>query len=279
MANYLSFHKSACRHRTAGNIVLNSSLNSYCTSLAECGVGVVSANILGQAPAALALLALGSEHLEGGLALGLLHRNSGYDQDVLQLGSKLLVASEVSLAALDQDLSLKRLTDSLGISCVLKHLVYAKSGVVAKFRQAVLSLPSAVRLILITPLWALGTALMTAVTFLWNIIFASPLGAFIASFAVGFAVLFGLFAVTAKMLFPNVPLRKLLSKRNILVLGIAALLLSVIDWLAPTYWQQYPIYAAAVKFGIAAFVIGVMAYRIKKILHRDKYENMPAPAV
>ena len=155
----------------------------------------------------------------------------------------------------------------------------AKSGVVAKLRQAVLSLPSAVRLILITPLWALGTALMTAVTFLWNIIFASPLGAFIASFAVGFAVLFGLFAVTAKMLFPNVPLRKLLSKRNILVLGIAALLLSVIDWLAPTYWQQYPIYAAAVKFGIAAFVIGVMAYRIKKILHRDKYENMPAPAV
>ena len=154
-----------------------------------------------------------------------------------------------------------------------------KSSVVAKFRQAVLRLPSSVRLLIITPLWALGTALMTAVTILWNVIFSSPLGAFIASFAVGFAVLFGLFAITAKMLFPNLPLRKLLSKRNILVLGIAALLLSIIDSWAPNYWQHYPAAAAAVKLGIAVFVIGVISYRINKILNRDKYENLPAPAV
>lgn len=155
----------------------------------------------------------------------------------------------------------------------------SKSGAVSKFRQAVLSLPSSVRLILITPLWALGTALMTTVSFLWTVLFSSPLGAFIASFAVGFAVLFGLFAITAKMLFPNIPLRKLLSKRNILVLGIAALLLSIIDAWAPNYWHQYPAVAAAVKLCIGVFVIGVISYRINKILHRDKYENMPAPTV
>ncbi len=155
----------------------------------------------------------------------------------------------------------------------------AKPGFIARFKQAVLSLPSSVRLLIITPLWAIGTAMMTVVSFLWNIIFSSPLGAFIASFAVGFAVLFGLFAVTAKMLFPDVPLRKILSKRNVLVLGIAALLLAVIDWLAPMYWHQYPAVAAAVKLGTGAFVIGVICYRVNKLLHREKYTNLPEAAV
>lgn len=155
----------------------------------------------------------------------------------------------------------------------------AKPGFIARFKQAVLSMPSSIRLLIITPLWALGTAMMTVVSFLWNIIFSSPLGAFIASFAVGFAVLFGLFAVTAKMLFPDVPLRKILSKRNVLVLGIAALLLAVIDWLAPMYWHQYPAVAAAVKLGTGAFVIGVICYRVNKLLHRDKYTNLPEAAV
>ena len=146
----------------------------------------------------------------------------------------------------------------------------AKVGVVQKFKQAVLNLPASVRLLIITPLWAIGTAIMTAVSFLWNVIFASPLGAFIASFAIGFAVLVGLFAVTAKMLFPNVPLKKILSKTNILVLGIAAVLLSFIDWMAPMYWHQYPAVAAAVKLGVGVFVIGTICYRVSRILNPIK---------
>ena len=143
----------------------------------------------------------------------------------------------------------------------------AKVGVVQKFKQAVLNLPASVRLLIITPLWAIGTAIMTAVSFLWNVIFSSPLGAFIASFAIGYAVLVGLFAVTAKMLFPNVPLKKILNKRNVLILGIAAVLLSFIDWMAPMYWHQYPAVAAAVKLGVGVFVIGTICYRFSKILN------------
>ncbi len=143
----------------------------------------------------------------------------------------------------------------------------AKVGVVQRFKQAVLNLPASVRLLIITPLWAIGTAIMTAASFLWNVIFSSPLGAFIASFAIGYAVLVGLFAVTAKMLFPNVPLKKILNKRNVLILGIAAVLLSFIDWMAPMYWHQYPAVAAAVKLGVGVFVIGTICYRFSKILN------------
>ena len=155
----------------------------------------------------------------------------------------------------------------------------AKVGIVAKFKQAVLNLPQSVRLLIVTPLWALGTAIMTLISFLWNVIFSSPLGAIIASFAIGFAILVGLFAATAKILFPDVPLRKILSKRNILVLGIAAALLACIDAIAPMYWHKYPLAAAGVKLVIGASVIGIMCYKIKKFFHKDKYENLPQAAV
>lgn len=151
----------------------------------------------------------------------------------------------------------------------------AKTGVFARFRQAVLSLPSAVRLLIISPLWALGTALMTAVTFLWNTIFASPLGAFIASLAVGFAVLLGLFTATAKVLFPDVPLRRILCKRNILALALAALLLSLADAAAPLFWHEYPAVAALVKLAVGGSVIGILSVRTKSLFRKDKYSSLP----
>ena len=141
----------------------------------------------------------------------------------------------------------------------------SRVGIVAKFRQAVLSMPQAVRLLLITPLWAVGTGLMTAVSWLWSIIFSSPLGAFIASFAVGFGVLFALFAVTAKMLFPDIPLKKILSKKTVMALGLTALALAGADAALPAFWHEYPYYAAALKIGVAAMVIGIISSRIKKL--------------
>ena len=140
----------------------------------------------------------------------------------------------------------------------------SRSGMIARFRQAVLSLPQSVRMVLVVPLWAAGTALLTVISFLWNVLFASPLGAFIASIAMGFAVLLGLFTVTAKALFPDIPVRKLLNKRNIIVIACLALVLSGIDTVAPAYWHQYPLAAALVKLTLGGTVIGYLSYRTAK---------------
>ena len=142
----------------------------------------------------------------------------------------------------------------------------AKLSISARFRQAVLRLPVSVRVLIVTPLWALGTAIMTAISFLWSTLFASPLGAFIASFAFGFAILTGLFTATAKMLFPDLSLRKILQKRNVIIIGCLALLLSGIDAVAPMYWHQYPLAAALVKLVLGGTVIGVLAHRTGKLL-------------
>lgn len=150
----------------------------------------------------------------------------------------------------------------------------SKPGLAARFRQAVLSLPSPVRLLVITPLWLLGTGLMTLITFLWNVIFASPVGAFIASFAVGFAVLTGLFAVTAKTLFPDVPLRDILSKRNLTILAVSAVVLSGLDAAMPLFWNKYPAVSFLVKLAFGAGIISILSLRVKA-LSQSMREALP----
>ena len=141
----------------------------------------------------------------------------------------------------------------------------SKMGVIARFRQVVLSLPSSVRLLVVTPLWLIGTALMTLITFLWNTVFASPIGAFIASLAVGFAVLTGLFAVTAKTLFPDVPLRDILTKRNLTILAAAAVILSGLDAAMPLFWNKYPAVSFLVKLALGAGVISILTMRVRSV--------------
>lgn len=145
-----------------------------------------------------------------------------------------------------------------------------KLSVMARFRQAVLSLPSPVRLLIITPLWLIGTGLMTLITAVWNTLFASPLGAFIASFAVGFAVLTGLFAVTAKTLFPDVPLRDILTKRNVLILAVGAVILSGLDAAMPLFWEKYPAVSFLVKLVFGAGLISVLSLKAKEISQNIK---------
>lgn len=155
----------------------------------------------------------------------------------------------------------------------------AKMGVFARFRQAVSTMPQSLRILIVLPLWAGGTVILTAISFLWNVIFASPLAAFIASLFFGFAILTGLFTVTAKALFPDVPIRKLLSKRNLLILGVLALVLSGLDAVAPMYWHQYPLAAALVKLTLGGAVIGWLANRTGKLFHLGNITGLPPKAV
>lgn len=149
----------------------------------------------------------------------------------------------------------------------------------ARFRQTILSLPQSVRMIFIVPLWAAGTAIMTLITFLWNTLFASPLAGFFASLFAGFAILLGLFTVTTKALFPDVPIRKILTKRNILILGCLALLLSVFDAAAPMYWHQYPLAAALLKLVLGGGVIGYLSHRIGKVFSLAGIKGLPPEAI
>ena len=140
-----------------------------------------------------------------------------------------------------------------------------KGGFIQRMKQAVFGLPLGVRLIVITPLWLLGTALITAASFIFKILIASPIGAFALMALVSWGVLVGVYAVTAKTLFPDVPMRQILSKGHITTLGVVALAIAGIDVVAPLFWDKYPLMSGLVKLGIGAAAIAALSARINKL--------------
>lgn len=140
-----------------------------------------------------------------------------------------------------------------------------KGGFVQRMKQAVLGLPLGIRLLVITPLWLLGTALMTLASFFFKILIASPIGAFVLTALVSWGVLVGVYAVTAKTLFPEVPMSKILSKGHITTLGVVALVIAGIDAAAPLFWDKYPLVSGFVKLGIGAAAIAALSARVSKL--------------
>ena len=115
--------------------------------------------------------------------------------------------------------------------------------------------------LLIAPLSLIGTALMTVASLLFRLLIASPIGAFALTALVSWGLLVGAYAGTAKLLFPDLPLRKILTKKAVGTLGIVALGIAGIDAAAPLFWDKYPLMSGLVKLGIGAATIGLLLRR------------------
>lgn len=133
-----------------------------------------------------------------------------------------------------------------------------------RLRNRLLSLPQAVRVIFVLPLWALGWVITAFGSLIWGGLFSPALG-FVASWLLSVAVLVGLFALTAKLLFPNIPFKKILTKKNLYpIIGVAFLVVSL-DAILPFYIDGYSAYSALIKIAVPFSIVGLLVYRLKKI--------------
>lgn len=133
-----------------------------------------------------------------------------------------------------------------------------------RLRNRLLSLPQAVRVIFVLPLWALGWVITAFGSLIWGGVFSPALG-FIASWLLSVAVFVGLFALTAKLLFPNIPFKKILTKKNIYpLIGVAFLVVSL-DAILPFYMEGYNVFSAFIKIAVPSGIVGLLIYRLKKI--------------
>ena len=112
-----------------------------------------------------------------------------------------------------------------------------RGGVRAVLRQRILQLPLFVRLFVILPMWALGSALLAAGGAAWTLL--QPVLGKIAGFAVMLALLAGTFLLAAKAVFPDLPLKKLLSRRNLVALVLGAAGLTAADAVLDVAWMEY----------------------------------------
>ena len=141
-------------------------------------------------------------------------------------------------------------------------------------RRWLLSLPIGVRMLIGIPLWALGWGITELLALLWQAAL-SPLGSTILSWLLTAALALGAFALTAKAIFPDLPLKKILRPRNILIVVGGTLLLGAIDTVLPLFWTGYPHIGRWVRLIGAALVIGCGCLSLRK-LHRRKEEKTPA---
>jgi hypothetical protein len=132
-----------------------------------------------------------------------------------------------------------------------------RGGVRARLRRWILSLPVAVRALAGVPLWCVGWVLLTGVSVLFPAIFTPAAGA-VAGWLCLAAMLLAVYVLTAKAVFPQLPLKKILNRRSALGIAAATALLGIADAVAPTVWPEYARFESAVRL-TGSFVIALTA--------------------
>lgn len=132
-----------------------------------------------------------------------------------------------------------------------------RGGLRSRARQWVWQLPAAVRALVGVPLWALGWLILTGASALWSGVL-SPVFGTVLGWVLTAAVLLGAFALTAKAMFPDLPLKKILTKRNFLGLLFGAAALALAEAVVPLFWDDYGRIAQLVRALGSAGILGLM---------------------
>ena len=110
----------------------------------------------------------------------------------------------------------------------------AKSGA---FREWILGLPLAVRALFILPQWFIGHLILTGGSMLFAGL--SPILHWLLGFVLLALVIIGAFTVTAKAMFPDLPLRKILNRHSIKWILIVSAIIFLADIVLGMTWSGY----------------------------------------
>ncbi len=141
-----------------------------------------------------------------------------------------------------------------------RALSAGKESLRDRLRRFFLAQPSILRGVLLLPLWTVGKALLALIGLLLtalNPVLQAALGLLLNA-----ALLFGLFTLVYKLIFPNKRLRDLFTKRNILLLAGGALLLSATDAVLRMFWDDYRPVSIAIRLTAGLCVLALLSWRI-----------------
>lgn len=144
---------------------------------------------------------------------------------------------------------------------VFSEDVFEKRTWKDKLREALQKLPLAVRILLLTPMWAVGYGIIWGVSLLAGLISLPIIGPII-KFIIGLAVVFGLLLLGLKALFPKTPLKKLLTKRNLATLLACSGLIALAGALGGVFWSGKPHITALIDICAAALCFGVIGVSV-----------------
>ena len=107
-------------------------------------------------------------------------------------------------------------------------------------RTWILGLPLAVRTVFVLPFWFIGHLIIMGASALFTA--ASPFVNYLLGFLLIALVIAGAFTATAKAIFPDLPVRKILNRHSIKWILIAAVAVWLADLLLGMFWMEYAHY-------------------------------------
>lgn len=128
-------------------------------------------------------------------------------------------------------------------------------------RGRIIALPAPVKGLVLLPLWTVGAIANYAFSLVLSL-FAKVFGGSILTLLFQFALLFGLFALALRLLFPHKKLRELLTRKNLLWMAVCALILTTADMLLKTWYEPYAKVRALVLLALALVALSLLAWRI-----------------
>ena len=127
-----------------------------------------------------------------------------------------------------------------------------RSGV----RSLVRAAPPWVRTVVFVPLWALGSGVIALASALWTGVL-SPVAATVLSWLLLAAMAVGVFALAAKTVFPDLPLKKILNRHSVRTIVLLCLGFGLLDAVLPVFWDSYETVSKLLKVFGSLIAVGV----------------------
>lgn len=120
-------------------------------------------------------------------------------------------------------------------------------GLRDSLRRLILRIPAGVRAVFLVPLWAIGWGLISGFGAMWSA-FLSPLLGSIATWLAAAAVILLVIAAGVKAMFPEIPLKKILSRKTVIGVCSSVLLLALADAVLPFFVPEYAAVRSWIRF-------------------------------
>ena len=145
------------------------------------------------------------------------------------------------------------------------------------FQEWILSLPLAVRAVVILPIWFVGHLAMMGASMLFTAL--SPVWSWILTFVLMTLIIGAAFAVSAKAMFPDLPWGKIINRHTIKGILIASVLAFVLNLVLGMFWPAYAQFKNIITGGITIIAIGSLmgwfARRQMRLRREEPKEVLP----
>lgn len=143
----------------------------------------------------------------------------------------------------------------------------SKPGFFTRIRMMILKLPLYLRVAIGIPLWALGWLVTQAFSSLWQL-FLAPVFEQILTFLIMALVLLAVMTVLVKTVFPDLPLKAILSRPNILVVLLACAVFCVFNIVMRTVNQDFARSEGVIRFGEGLVILLIILLRMSAYKRR-----------